>query len=75
VVAEGVEDDVTWQSLGRLGCQLVQGYVLSRPVPAAQLEQQMVAGAASAPDSLDSGAAKEASTVPTGGRSEDGTSA
>lgn len=45
VVAEGVEDDITWQSLARLGCQLVQGYVLSRPVPAAQLEQQMLAAA------------------------------
>jgi diguanylate cyclase (GGDEF)-like protein len=53
VVAEGVEDDMTWQSLNRLGCQFVQGYVLSRPVPAAQLEQQMVAAAASDPDSLD----------------------
>jgi diguanylate cyclase (GGDEF)-like protein len=52
VVAEGVEDETTWQSLNRLGCQLVQGFVLSRPVPAAELEQQMLAAAAADPGSL-----------------------
>jgi EAL domain-containing protein (putative c-di-GMP-specific phosphodiesterase class I) len=39
VVAEGVEDEATWQELDKLGCELVQGYVLSRPLPAAELEQ------------------------------------
>ncbi len=39
VVAEGVEDEATWQALDALGCELVQGYVLGRPVPAAELEQ------------------------------------
>jgi diguanylate cyclase (GGDEF)-like protein len=39
VVAEGVEDEPTWAALEALGCELVQGYVLSRPVPAAELEQ------------------------------------
>jgi diguanylate cyclase (GGDEF)-like protein len=38
VVAEGVEDDATWEALNRLGCQLVQGYRLSRPVPADELD-------------------------------------
>jgi len=44
VVAEGVEDEQTWEALTALGCHLVQGYVLSRPVPAGELEQQMLAG-------------------------------
>jgi diguanylate cyclase len=38
VVAEGVEDEQTWTALNELGCQLIQGYALSPPVPAAQLE-------------------------------------
>jgi EAL domain-containing protein (putative c-di-GMP-specific phosphodiesterase class I) len=38
VVAEGVEDDVTWERLVGLGCEFVQGYVLSRPRPARDLE-------------------------------------
>jgi EAL domain-containing protein (putative c-di-GMP-specific phosphodiesterase class I) len=37
VVAEGVEDAVTWQALCALECELVQGYLLSRPVPADEL--------------------------------------
>jgi diguanylate cyclase len=41
VVAEGVEDEQTWSALSALGCQLVQGYALGPPVPAAQLEQQL----------------------------------
>lgn len=39
VVAEGVEDELTWKALNALGCERVQGYLLSRPVPAAELEQ------------------------------------
>ena len=38
VVAEGVEDEATWQSLQRLGCTMAQGYFLSRPMPAAEVE-------------------------------------
>ncbi|HET9442460.1 MAG TPA: EAL domain-containing protein, partial [Acidimicrobiales bacterium] len=37
VVAEGVEDAVTWQRLNDLGCDSAQGYYLSRPVPADQV--------------------------------------
>ncbi len=37
VVAEGVEDDATWADLADLGCELIQGYRLSRPLPAAEL--------------------------------------
>ena len=37
VVAEGVEDDATLQTLKRLGCDLVQGYAESRPLPPLEL--------------------------------------
>jgi diguanylate cyclase len=37
VVAEGVEDEATWQTLRRLGCSTAQGYFLSRPMPAAEV--------------------------------------
>ena len=33
VVAEGVEDESTLQALGRLSCDQVQGFYLSRPLP------------------------------------------
>jgi diguanylate cyclase (GGDEF)-like protein/PAS domain S-box-containing protein/excisionase family DNA binding protein len=35
VVAEGVEDRATWDLLARMGCDVAQGYYLSRPLPAA----------------------------------------
>ncbi|MBD8525687.1 putative bifunctional diguanylate cyclase/phosphodiesterase [Pseudomarimonas arenosa] len=34
VVAEGVEDDTTLEWLKRFGCDLAQGYLLSKPMPA-----------------------------------------
>ena len=37
-VAEGVEDGATWDQLAALGCDVGQGYYLSRPLPAEQLE-------------------------------------
>src|SRR5581483_4023493 len=37
VVAEGVEDKAAWDELVSLGCDVAQGYFLSRPVPPAQL--------------------------------------
>jgi diguanylate cyclase (GGDEF)-like protein len=36
VVAEGVETEAIWTQLGRLGCDMGQGYYLSRPVPPEQ---------------------------------------
>jgi EAL domain-containing protein (putative c-di-GMP-specific phosphodiesterase class I) len=33
VVAEGVEDEATWQALDALGCDVIQRYHVSRPVP------------------------------------------
>ncbi|HEY7962460.1 MAG TPA: EAL domain-containing protein [Solirubrobacteraceae bacterium] len=38
VVAEGIEDQVTWNSLVASKCELVQGYALSRPLPASEIE-------------------------------------
>jgi predicted signal transduction protein with EAL and GGDEF domain len=37
VVAEGVEDEATLERLRALGCDMVQGFFLSRPVPADQV--------------------------------------
>ncbi len=37
VVAEGVESAETWMRLGALGCDLAQGFHLSRPLPAGGL--------------------------------------
>ena len=37
VVAEGVEDEASWQLLLDLGCDEAQGYFFSRPLPAAAL--------------------------------------
>jgi EAL domain-containing protein (putative c-di-GMP-specific phosphodiesterase class I) len=36
-VAEGVEDQATFELLGVLGCDVAQGYHIGRPLPAAEL--------------------------------------
>src|SRR5579875_1319502 len=41
--AEGVEDRVTLERLGELGCHAAQGYFLSKPVPAEQCEALLLA--------------------------------
>jgi diguanylate cyclase (GGDEF)-like protein len=49
VVAEGVEDDSTWAQLAAMGCELIQGYALARPMPAGELGKLLpglMAGAA-----------------------------
>jgi len=38
MVAEGVETDVAYTELKRLGCDQAQGYFISRPLPAAELD-------------------------------------
>jgi EAL domain-containing protein (putative c-di-GMP-specific phosphodiesterase class I) len=37
VVAEGVEDEAAWELLTTLGCDVAQGYYVSRPLPASEL--------------------------------------
>jgi diguanylate cyclase len=39
VVAEGVETQDAWEKLAALGCDTAQGYLLSRPMPASDLER------------------------------------
>jgi diguanylate cyclase (GGDEF)-like protein len=39
LVAEGVEDLDTWRALEELGCDVMQGYILSRPLPAPEFTQ------------------------------------
>ena len=41
VVAEGVEDDVQLQALRAAGCSIVQGYLLGRPVEAAEITEAL----------------------------------
>jgi diguanylate cyclase len=36
VVAEGVETRSTWDALRDMGCDMAQGYLISRPLPADQ---------------------------------------
>ena len=47
VVAEGVETAQAWNRLAALGCNVAQGYYLSRPVPAEQLTEWLRERAAS----------------------------
>jgi diguanylate cyclase (GGDEF)-like protein/PAS domain S-box-containing protein len=39
VVAEGIEDDATWDLLRRLGCDTAQGYLISKPLPVREFER------------------------------------
>lgn len=42
VVAEGVENQEAWDLLAKLGCDIGQGYYMSRPQPIADLEKWLV---------------------------------
>ncbi len=48
-VAEGVETVETWRALQALGCDLAQGYLVSRPVPGPALTRWLVAHLDAAP--------------------------
>jgi predicted signal transduction protein with EAL and GGDEF domain len=50
VVAEGVEDETTWQMLRSMGCSTAQGYYLSRPMPSGDVTAWMEAWSSKAPD-------------------------
>jgi len=42
VVAEGVEDGITWETLAALDCDVAQGYYLSKPIPPDRLTPWLV---------------------------------
>jgi diguanylate cyclase (GGDEF)-like protein len=54
VVAEGVEIAASWNALAAMGCDLVQGYFVAKPMPAAQFAEWVAARAAAA-KSVDAG--------------------
>ena len=39
VVAEGIEDQPTWDLLAQLGCDTAQGYFISKPLPTGELDR------------------------------------
>jgi EAL domain-containing protein (putative c-di-GMP-specific phosphodiesterase class I) len=43
VCAEGVEDEETWRMLDSLGCDLAQGFWISRPLAAAPFKEWLIA--------------------------------
>jgi EAL domain-containing protein (putative c-di-GMP-specific phosphodiesterase class I) len=49
VVAEGIETHSQWASLRDLGCEMGQGFYLSRPLPPALFVEVMVARGSIAP--------------------------
>jgi len=50
VVAEGVESHEAWERLAELGCDLAQGFYVSRPLPADALTRLLADRAARAPE-------------------------
>jgi diguanylate cyclase (GGDEF)-like protein len=42
VVAEGVEDGITWETLAALDCDVAQGYYLSKPIPPDRLTPWLI---------------------------------
>jgi len=59
VVAEGVEDATTWERLNELGCDVAQGYHLSRPVPAGVLSKWLAERTPPADDEVGQGEQRE----------------
>jgi diguanylate cyclase (GGDEF)-like protein/PAS domain S-box-containing protein len=61
VVAEGVETDTQLAFLGTLGCECVQGYLFSKPLPAAEFEAWAIRHAANLQRSPASGSGNNTS--------------
>lgn len=60
IIAEGVEDGATLQQLALLGCDLAQGYHLSRPIPAGEFGRWLDAAT---PETMAAGTQAAASAV------------
>ena len=54
VVAEGVETQDQRDLLAQMGCDLIQGYLISKPLPASQLERLFLTGADARPTPVQS---------------------
>ena len=46
VVAEGVEEEAQFKLLKEMGCDIIQGYYFSRPIPHANIEHWLSASPA-----------------------------
>jgi EAL domain-containing protein (putative c-di-GMP-specific phosphodiesterase class I) len=55
VVAEGVENQATWELLNALGCDVAQGYLLSKPLPVADVTEWIRAHAKDPSTSTEAG--------------------
>jgi predicted signal transduction protein with EAL and GGDEF domain len=66
VVAEGVEDGATLELLRDLGCDLVQGYEVARPMPAADLMQWIGDRQAGSPSTMSLLMRSATTSVPSG---------
>lgn len=55
VVVEGVEQQTEWRRAVTSRCDLVQGYLVGRPVPAAEFSRRFVQAAAAEPVSMPAG--------------------
>jgi EAL domain-containing protein (putative c-di-GMP-specific phosphodiesterase class I) len=62
VVAEGVETKDTWRELAEFGCDVVQGYFLTRPIPPQELVEWL-AKPVDAPAATDKASHKKASAL------------
>lgn len=56
VVAEGVEDELTRDLLTRMGCDTIQGYLVSRPLPGPRLDRWLTVRTATQPGERADGA-------------------
>jgi len=41
-VAEGVEDQSDWELLENMGCEIIQGFIIAKPMPPDEFEQWLV---------------------------------
>jgi len=72
VVAEGVEDERSWELLRELGCSLVQGYYLARPMPGDAMTGWLAERSAAFTTRLPKGRATPAQPAPSAGSERPG---